>query len=89
MRYQPISAESNVALSLVFFPYPLVDLLAVDRDVLGRIYAQPDLAAPSIQYGDRDMVADTYGFVGFAGEYEHNPFSLTESEHLSKRSRNR
>src|SRR3954468_4336264 len=48
-----------------------VDLLAVDRDLAGRLEAQPDRAAADLHDVDLDVLADPDALADVAGECEH------------------
>ena len=55
----------------VLLPHLLVDLLAMDLDVAGSVYAYTNLAALDLDDRDDDVVPDDDRFAGAAGQYQH------------------
>ena len=49
----------------------LVDLLAMDRDLLGGVHADTHLVSLDPQDGDGDIVTDYQGFSYTSCQYEH------------------
>ena len=58
------------------------DFIALHGYGQRRIYAQPNLTAFDTKYGDRDFIANFYGFTDTAREYEHKCHLQTASVHI-------
>src|SRR5262249_30579169 len=56
----------------------VVDLLAVDRDLLGGHDPQPDLVAANLHHRHRDVVVDDDALVFFPGQYQHRRLSFSK-----------
>src|SRR3569623_2171412 len=55
----------------------LVDLLAMDRDVLRRRDPDPHLVPLDAEHGDRDRIADHQRLSDATGENQHLNFSMS------------
>ncbi len=53
--------------------YPLIDLVAVDLDLLRRIDAQAHSATADLQDLDPDVLARMNAFACFSCQYQHVP----------------
>jgi len=61
----------------MFVVNALVDLLAVNRDILGRANANANLISFNAQHGDRNVIADLDRLANPARQYEHVILSVS------------
>jgi len=59
---------------------PLINLFAVNRDVLRSFDAETDSVATNVDHGHDDIIANDNGLVHFAGQYQHGKSLLVSHQ---------